>query len=106
MSGPATMPAEQPPADKPALSRKRSKIERTDEQIAGAVERQIIALGKRVAAADPDAARLLLGLARAVEEATAVAVAGWRRTGYSDAQIGRELGVTKQAVQQRWPRTL
>jgi hypothetical protein len=30
--------------------------------------------------------------------------AGWRRSGFSDTEIGRELGMTRQAVQQRWPR--
>lgn len=64
----------------------------------------IRALGRRFASADPDTARYLSLIRSELDEAHAQAVAGWRRFGFSDSQIGRELGITKQAVQQRWPR--
>ena len=32
------------------------------------------------------------------------AIAGLREIGMSDAKIGRELNITRQAVRQRWPR--
>jgi hypothetical protein len=68
------------------------------------VARLIAAVGRRAATADPDAARWLLLLQGALGSSFDRAVAGWRENGFSDTQIGRELGVTKQAVQQRWPR--
>lgn len=64
----------------------------------------IRALGRRFEVADPDTARYLSLIRDEVQEAEGRAVAGWRRLGFSDSQIGRELGVTKQAVQKRWPR--
>lgn len=78
---------------------------RTDSELAGAIGRQIAALGRRLALDDPEPSyRLLAELRGAVESALAVAVAGWREHSFSDGEIGEALGVTKQAVQQRWPR--
>lgn len=92
--------------DKPALSpdRRSAPTHRSDEDVAEAIARMIGALGRRCADADPDTAALLRLLQTELDDAFALAVAGWRAAGASDAQIGRELGVTKQAVQQRWPR--
>ena len=42
--------------------------------------------------------------ATAEQERDAEAVEGLRSSGFSDTEIGLVLGVTKQAVQQRWPR--
>lgn len=53
---------------------------------------------------DPDFAHLLTQVEDELAAAMKDAVTGWRSHGFSDSQIGRELGVTKQAVQQRWPR--
>jgi hypothetical protein len=78
---------------------------RDDAQIAEAIERQIRALGRRIAEDDPASLELLERLASALVDVTGDAVAGWRRSGFSDADIGAVLGVTKQAVAQRWPRT-
>lgn len=58
--------------------------------------------GEQPAADSTDKA--VLSAKRRKEPREVVAVAGWRDCGFSDSQIGRELGVTKQAVQQRWPR--
>jgi DNA-directed RNA polymerase specialized sigma24 family protein len=92
-------------SDKAGLSRDRpQRAERDDEDIVQAVARLIAAVGRRASAADPDSAHWLRYLAGELDDAFAAAVAGWRLSGFSDAQIGRELGVTKQAVQQRWPR--
>lgn len=92
------------PADKPALSARSRPVQRSDDDIADGIGRMIRALGRRCADADPDTGKLLRFLAGELDDAFAEAVTGWRRSGFSDAQIGRELGVTKQAVQQRWPR--
>ena len=70
-----------------------------------AVCRIVTAIGKRVAEEDPDDLAFLLDLDRALREAWATAVAGLRESEFTDADIGRVLGTTKQAVQQRWPRT-
>jgi hypothetical protein len=94
-------------SDKRALSAKRArraKQPRSDEDIVDAVLRMVRAIGRRAATADPDHARLLRLVDEELAEAWRRAVAGWRADGFSDAQIGREIGVTKQAVQQRFPR--
>lgn len=91
-------------SDKAALSPEPRVTTRSDEDIAEAIDRMIAALGRRCAQADPDTARLLQMLQQTLDTAFAEAVAGWRAAGTTDTQIGSELGVTKQAVQQRWPR--
>lgn len=64
----------------------------------------IHALGRRFATGDPDTAKYLDLIRQELDDAHAHAVAGWRRMGFSDSDIGREVGISKQAVQQRWPR--
>jgi hypothetical protein len=89
-------------ADKAALSPRR-RYRETPEVVA-ATRRLLRVVGKRIATEDPDDLRLLLELDQELEQAWAVAVAGIRGTGWTDSEIGRVLGTTKQAVQQRWPR--
>ena len=88
----------------PAKTPERSRPPRSDEDIVEAVQRLIRAIGKRCSTGDPDTASYLELLAGELDAAYEVAVAGWRGAGFTDGQIGRELGVTKQAVQKRWPR--
>lgn len=76
---------------------------KSDEETAGGIVRLVRALGRRCAEGDPDTAVYLRAARAALDAAETEAVAGWRRN-HTDAQIGRELGVTKQAVQKRWPR--
>lgn len=64
----------------------------------------IRAIGARCAEDDPDTLVLLRELETALEQAWAVAIAGMRSSGHSDRVIAGELGVTRQAVEQRWPR--
>lgn len=94
--------------DKAALSpeRRRSSapVARSDEDVAEGIGRLIRALGRRCAEGDPDTANLLRYLQEELDDAMQAAVAGWRAAGFSDSHIGRELGVTKQAVAQRWKR--
>jgi hypothetical protein len=83
---------------------KRQRI-KSDAHVAGAVRSLVRALGVRCASLDPDSAAFLLSVEDELESAFAAAVDGWRRSGFSDAQIGVCLrGVSKQAVQQRFPR--
>lgn len=88
----------------PAKARRRSAPYRETRDVTNAVQRLITALGKRVADGDPDELLLLRAVASTVRTAEATAVAGLREQGHSDAVIGTYLGVTRQAVEQRWPR--
>ena len=45
---------------------------------------------------------LMIGLADEIDAAIGEAVKGLRACGYSWAEIGSRLGITRQAVQQRW----
>jgi len=94
--------AQRRPADKPSLSPRRAYRETPD--VVKATNRLILAVGKRVAVEDIADLRYLSRLESALEEAWRIAVTGLRATGYTDGQIGRQLGITKQAVAQRWPR--
>jgi hypothetical protein len=91
-------------SDKASLSVKLREP-RSDEDVVEGVARLIRAVGKRAAASDPDSAAWLDFLQDELDLAYRRSVAGWRESGFSDTQIGRELCVTKQAVAQRWPRS-
>lgn len=78
---------------------------RSDEDLCMAGARIVTALGRRCAAGDPDTGIYLRMIRDRLDEAFADAVDGWRAAGYSDVQIGRELGVSRQAIQKRWPRS-
>jgi hypothetical protein len=57
---------------------------------------------RRVGDGDVEALALMLGLAEDIDAAIAVAVKGLRERGYSWAEIGSRLGITRQAAHQRW----
>jgi hypothetical protein len=59
-------------------------------------------LPRRVADGDVEALSLMLGLFAEIDTAISQAVTGLRAFGYSWAEIGSRLGVTRQAAQQRW----
>lgn len=82
-----------------------SRYTTTDEYIA-ATGRMIRAAGRRVAEADPEQLAALNGLQGELERALLTGVAGQRASGIQWATIGRALGVTKEAVIQRWGRRL
>ena len=92
--------------DKESLSAagRSGRAPRSDEDVVAGVVRLVRAVGKRAAENDPDSGVWLRMLQEELADAFGRAVAAWRRSGFSDADIGRELGVSKQAVQQRWPR--
>jgi hypothetical protein len=93
-------------SDNPALSPgRRQRPYRETPDVADAVGRLILTIGRRVADQDPEDLAHLLMLGERLDEAWAFAVAGIRASGFSDTQIGQALGVSKQAVAQRWPRT-
>lgn len=85
--------------------RKGRKAERITENdaYAGAVVRQIKSMGRR-ASTDLEALRWLAGAADYARVVLAMAVDGCRARGYSDGEIGAALGITRQAVGQRFGR--
>ena len=60
------------------------------------------AYSRRVGDGDVEALALMLGLVEEIDTAIAEAVRGLRAYGYSWAEIGARLGITRQAAQQRW----
>ena len=85
--------------------RKGQKRERVieDDSYAAGVVRLIRKMGVR-ASADLEALKWLAGAAEHARGALAVAVDGCRSRGYSDGEIGAALGITRQAVGQRFGR--
>ncbi|HUY45606.1 MAG TPA: hypothetical protein VMV92_07750, partial [Streptosporangiaceae bacterium] len=70
---------------------------------ADGLNRQIRKMGTR-AAGDLDALGWLAGAVDHARDALAIAVDGCRARGYSDGEIGTALGITRQAVGQRFGR--
>jgi hypothetical protein len=66
------------------------------------VRRAIAAYARRVGSGDVEALRDLVGLADELDQALISAVTGLRAFGYSWAEIGNRLGISRQAAQQRW----
>lgn len=85
------------------LTRKRRPAREPDETTA-AILRMIRALGVQVGQGDPSELRLLLKVDAEIAAAYVAAIAGMRQSGFTDIDIGATLGVSRQAVQQRWPR--
>ena len=76
-----------------------------DNREFAAFSRRIMrAYARRVATADPAALVELVRLRADVDDAIAAAVEGLRAEGFSWAEIGRELRMTRQAAYQRFGR--
>ena len=73
-----------------------------NDEYAALARRVLRAYARRVADGDVEALTLMLGLSAEIDTAIAQAVTGLRGSGYSWAEIGSRLGVTRQAAQQRW----
>jgi len=71
-------------------------------EYAAFARRILRAYARRISAGDIEALADIIALAAEVDNATRQAVTGLRGTGYSWADIGLRLGVTRQAAQQRW----
>ncbi len=80
---------------------KRRQVVENDE-FAAFARRIIRAHGRRVATGDVEALRDLVALSAQLDDAIGEAVIGLRAFGYSWAEIGTRLGISKQAAQQRW----
>jgi electron transfer flavoprotein alpha subunit len=70
----------------------------------GDARRIISALGRQVQMGDPEDLKVFTALAGHINAEMGKAVQALREHGYTDVQIGEQLGMTRQAVQQRWPR--
>ncbi|MGS2613641.1 hypothetical protein ACVCAH_03780 [Micromonospora sp. LZ34] len=80
---------------------KRRDVVENDE-FAAFARRIIRAHGRRVATGDVEALRDLVALSTVIDDAITDAVIGLRAFGYSWAEIGSRLGISRQAAQQRW----
>jgi len=87
----------------PLTSNRRARLVENDEYAAFA-RRVLRAYARRVADGDVEALTLMLGLSAEIDIAISQAVTGLREFGYSWAEIGSRLGITRQAAQQRWGR--
>jgi hypothetical protein len=81
-------------------NRRRDVVE--NDAYADFARRIIRAYSRRVATGDIEAITDLVQLSEQVDEAIAFAIGGLREFGYSWADIGTRLGISRQAVQQRW----
>ena len=73
-----------------------------NDQYAAFARRILRAYARRVADGDVEALIAMTGLAAEIDAAIGQAVTGLRAFGYSWAEIGSRLGITRQAAQQRW----
>ena len=95
-------PLPRPDTVKAGLTPKRSRRQVENDEYSAFVRRVLHAYARRVGGGDVEALALMLGLADEVDAAIAGAVTGLRECGYSWAEIGSRLGITRQAAQQRW----
>ena len=87
---------------KARLTPKRRGRHVENDEYGAFVRRVLRAYSRRVGDGDVEALVLLVGLAEEIDAAMAEAVKGLRTQGYSWAEIGARLGISRQAAQQRW----
>jgi len=98
-----TPPAEHRSSVKRSLTSKRRKRFTENDDYAAFIQRVIRAYSRRIASGDIDALTGIANLSADLDHAIAVAITALRtRHGYSWADIGHRLGITRQAAQQRW----
>ena len=90
-----------PDTVKTALTPDRPPRVVENDEYAAFAHRVLRAYARRVADGDVEARSLMTGLADELDAAVAEAVKGLRGCGYSWAEIGSRLGITRQAAQQR-----
>jgi hypothetical protein len=87
---------------KTSLTSDRARRPVENDDYAAFARRILRAYARRVAAGDVEALTLMLDLSAEIDAAIGQAVTGLRAFGYSWAEIGARLGITRQAAQQRW----
>jgi hypothetical protein len=100
-TSPATQPTG-PDTVKAGLTPKRPGRQVENDEYGAFVRRVLRAYARRVGDGDVEALILMTSLADQIDAAIAEAVKGLRACGYSWADIGSRLGITRQAAQQRW----
>ena len=90
-----------PGVNRPLTAKRRRRVTENDEY-ARFLRRVIAAYSRRVASGDIEAIGSMLRLSADLDRATTEAITGLRQVGYSWADIGLRLGITRQAAQQRW----
>lgn len=87
--------------NRPLTSKRRRPVVENDDYTAF-VGRVIRAYSRRVAAGDIDAVADMIQTAADLDAAIHQAVLSLHRSGYSWAEIGMRLSISRQAAQQRW----
>ena len=87
---------------KTRLTPKRPRRQIENDEYAAFVRRILRAYSRRVGDGNVEALALMLGLVGEIDAAIAEAVKGLHSCGYSWAEIGTRLGITRRAAQQRW----
>ena len=87
---------------KPRLTYKRARRLVENDDYAAFARRILRAYARRVADGDVEALIAMTGLSAEIDTVIGQAVTGLRQFGYSWADIGSRLGITRQAAQQRW----
>jgi hypothetical protein len=88
-----------------ALTPKRRRPVTENSEYAAFARRILRAYSRRIATGDVESLTNLISLADDFNDAIQQAVNGLRATGYSWAEIGARLDITRQAAQQRWGRS-
>jgi hypothetical protein len=98
----STLTANRPIRTRPtrATRARRNLVENDD--YAAFVRRVITAYGRRIAGGDIEGLATLAELGRDLDDVLEHAIIGLRDAGFSWAEIGTRLDVTRQAAQQRW----
>jgi hypothetical protein len=95
-------PAERQPTVNKVLTPGRARPVVENPEYTAFARRILRACGRRIAAGDIESLALMAELADTIDASIRDAVTGLRARGYSWADIGSRLGVTRQAAQQRW----
>jgi hypothetical protein len=85
-----------------SLTRKRRRPAVENDEYSAFARRVIRAYSRRVAAGDIDAIADMTRLADDLDHAIRDAITGLRGCGYSWADIGSRLGITRQSAWERW----
>jgi hypothetical protein len=96
------LPARLPSAVNKSLTPNRPRRVVENDEYAAFLRRVIRAYSRRVAAGDIEAIADMAATAGEMDTAMRDAITGLRQIGYSWADIGLRLGVSRQAAQQRW----
>ena len=97
--------ADRPGPAHPAQRTRTRRAAVENDDYAAFTRRIIGAHGRRIAEGDIEGLATLAGISDDIDTAITTAVTGLRQAGYSWADIGTRLGVTRQAAQQRFGST-